>query len=258
MTDDRKIEVHAIIIAWSGWIEAAQSICAAIEPVVDNLSTIWSDAQPEDQTGPGEWIRVPNEQFFGPKLSKGLDVASGQHVLLIHADTKCDDWARLVRRCKAAFVSYPEIGVWAPAIENTFWAPEVVALSRLPGKLGLHTAAHTDGIIVAFSPEIVQRLSELGPENNNLGWGVDHAAVAYTRCKGKLVVYDPDVSVWHNPSTGYNGKEAEWQMQSFLTQLSATERDQISLLQGYVRDRRRKLKRKRSNFRSLLKRLSLS
>lgn len=246
------IQLHAVIIAWPGWIEAARSIAAAVQPAVDGLTVVWSDREAEEQTGPGDWVRVPNDHFFGPKMARGMQAAAGQHLLLIHADTQCDDWPRLAERCRAAFLAHSDIGLWAPEIDHTYWDPKVVAMSSLPGELGLQTVAQTDGIVAAFSPDVMERLAELAPETNNLGWGLDHAAVAFARCKGKLVVRDPHVAIRHHPSTGYDDAEARQQMAEFLERLTAAERDQFMLLEGYANNRRKELRRKRSLLQRLL------
>ncbi|KAJ57499.1 hypothetical protein ACMU_03050 [Actibacterium mucosum KCTC 23349] len=230
--------VHAVLIAWNDKIEDARAIGAQLLPVVDRLTTVWSDPGHKDQTGPGEWIRTSHKEFFGPKMAVALEACHGDILLLVHADTHCDDWAKLVAACRNDFANLSELGVWSPVIRDTYWHQEDVLVGSIRGHPQLRSIAQTDGIVTAFGPHVVERLKALDCRSNNLGWGIDHAAVAFTRVSNGFVVQNQDVVVLHELGSGYDNSEASVQMRRFLGQLTPQEQDQIAMLEGYAQRQR--------------------
>lgn len=240
--------IHAVIISWLGKHDQARAIAAALGPAIARLSIIASHPEAVPPAGPGIWRFLPDEQFFGPKFAAALaDTRPDEILLLIHADTEFDDWPALVQHCHQAFDTVAGLAVWAPDFTWTPYDTASVALPAdpaLPG--GLIPVAQTDGIIAAFSPAVQQRLSELDCAGNNLGWGIDWAALGWAFSHGQPVLRDTRLVVTHRKGRSYGSAEARAQMSRFLGTLTPAERIQIRLLHSYIR-RQSALRRSRLN-----------
>ena len=126
------LRVHAVIIGWEGKNDRARAIAILLEPVVSKLTVVYSNAAETDLTGPGDWLRVPNADFFGRKFYRAIEVFDGDIFLLVHADTDYADWPGLVHRCTHCFTALPQLGVWSPDFTYTFWGTQDVANLPLP------------------------------------------------------------------------------------------------------------------------------
>lgn len=231
--------IHVFIIGWEGKLDRARDIAAAIVPFIPRVTVVYSQASETDVDGPGEWLRVPNADFFGKKFSRCLDAFTGGTFLLIHADTDFHDWGQLVRRCVAAFAELPNLGVWSPEISHTWWRTSTVELLPVSGMPGLISVAQTDGIVFALAPRVVDRLRQFDYSVNNLGWGIPLAAVVYARTAGLMICRDMTLSVSHDTSRGYRDEAAAAQMRAFQEQFTLVELDQLILLRSYATTRRR-------------------
>ena len=223
------LRMHAVIIGWEGKNDRARAIAASLAPAVSKLTVVYSNAAESDLTGPGDWLRVPNADFFGRKFHRAIEGFEGDIFLLVHADTDYADWPDLVRRCTHCFTALPTLGVWSPDFTYTYWGQQDVANLPLPVD-GLVTVTQTDAIVLALAAPVARRLQQLDCGTNNLGWGIDHAAAAFARTTGHLVVRDQTILVHHDTSRGYMSEEAATQMWAYLAQLTLAERD-IVLLQ---------------------------
>lgn len=227
--------IHAAIISWQGKHSQARRIADAIKGVVDlRLSVVASHPEPGMVTAPGDWHFVPNSHFFGPKCALALAATKPNEILLlIHADTDFNDWQRLVARCVTAFEAVPNLAVWAP---DFTWTPYPLPVARVPGGRVrgddgmLVPVLHTDGIVVAFAPAAQDRLRALDCASNNLGWGIDWAAIGWAYSHGYLVLRDTAICVTHQRSRSYGPAEAVSQMQQFFNGLGEVDRIQIALL----------------------------
>ena len=231
------LRVHAVIIGWEDKNDRARAIAALLEPVVSKLTVVYSNAAETDLTGPGDWLRVPNADFFGRKFYRAIEAFDGDIFLLVHADTDYADWPALVRRCTHCFTALPQLGVWSPDFTYTPYPTIDVALLPLPLE-GLVTVAQTDGIVFALSAPVVDRMAQLEEKGNNLGWGIDRAAAACARTTGRLVVRDQTLLVRHDISRGYMGEAAGEQMWAYLAQLTLAERDMLLMSQSHFRAQR--------------------
>lgn len=228
------LRIHVFIIGWEGKLERARAIATALAGMAPRVTVVYSNAAEMDVDGPGEWVRVPNTDFFGRKFRRCLDLFEGDIFLLIHADTDFSDWPALVQRCKDSFAAIPEMGVWAPDFTNTHWTTPKVTILPVDRLAGLVSVAQTDGIVFAMPKPVIARLRRLDYDDNNMGWGIDFAAIAYARTTGMLVCRDMTLTVGHEQSRGYRGAAAAEQMRQFYTQLSDAERDQVHLLGSYI------------------------
>ena len=217
-------DLHVAIVSWDGMFPAAHKIATALEIVGGPVTTIYSNASGQPETGPGRWIGVPQSDYFGRKLARVLDsVAPDQAMLLIQADARCDDWPGLVRRCKAVLARDPGIGIWSPKIDNTAFPTMLASLGRRSDD-GLIEVMQTDAIVLGMVPSVVDRLRTLDFGANNLGWGVDWAAICAARTHDLVAVSDVSVKVAHPKSRGYETTQAEQGMRAFLDQLTPEER----------------------------------
>jgi hypothetical protein len=71
--DRRKPEIHAAIISWDGYGDAARQIAGAVAPCVTSLRVIYSNRAEAQETGPGDWIAVANTDFFGAKFHRAIE-----------------------------------------------------------------------------------------------------------------------------------------------------------------------------------------
>ena len=245
------LRMHAVIIGWEGKNDRARAIAASLAPAVSKLTVVYSNAAESDLTGPGDWLRVPNADFFGRKFHRAIEGFEGDIFLLVHADTDYADWPDLVRRCTHCFTALPTLGVWSPDFTYTPYPTIDVALLPLPLE-GLVTVAQTDGIVFALSASVVERMKQLEEKGNNLGWGIDRAAAAFARTTGRLVVRDQTLLVRHDMSRGYMGEAAGEQMWAYLAQLSLAERDMLLLSHSHFGSQRQNRTSRYQRLRRLL------
>lgn len=232
-------QVHVVVISWQGRGDAARAIAAAVAPVADGLSVVYSNAAEQPEAGPGDWVQVPNSAYFGPKFEAALaHTPPGAVLLLIHADATCDDWPAVVARCRSAYARHQRLGVWAPEVGATPYRTEWVGLLPQPGEPTLVSVMQTDAIVFALAPAVLQRLRGMDYACNNLGWGIDWVAVAHALCSGYLVLRDTALHVAHTRGSGYDTQAADAQMRAFLAQLTMPERNMVALLKQNIAARR--------------------
>lgn len=219
--------LHVAIVSWDGMRAAATAIAGALTGVAGRVSVVYSNAADVDEAGPGDWVHVPQSEYFGHKFKVLLDrVQPDEAMLLIQADARCEDWPALVRRCLEVAGAHDRLGIWSPSITGTPFPNNAVATGFSPGA-DLAEVLQCDGIVLALMPPVLERLRRLDFSMNNLGWGIDWAAIVFARSMGLLVVRDLACRVEHPPSRGYDAKAAEQQMSAFLWQLAPDERAQF-------------------------------
>ncbi|MBD8078941.1 hypothetical protein [Cellulosimicrobium arenosum] len=233
-------EIDAFIIAWTGRGESARTVATAIEPVVRSLTVVYSNQDDERWDGPGEWVAVPDDWFYGPKfaetLRRQLERDDPGVMLQVQADATCEDWPALVTRCAETFGSRERLAVWAPDVSFTPLPLRVTHLADAGQHL--HHVALVDGIVWALSADAVVRLARHDYGINNVGWGIDWAAACYARATGREVLLDSTVHVTHPASRGYRTDDAEKQMETFLDQLDDDEQAARELVGGFLAPRR--------------------
>ena len=231
--------VTAALVSWRGMHDPAAAIATALDGVLDGLTVIYSNPEGREETGAGTWVQAAEEDFFGRKFQAlAAQVPPGNAMLLIQADASCDDWPGLARRWAQMLARHPGIGVWTPQIDNTAYPFSLTAKRQWPQD-GLCDVVQTDGIVLGIAPAVLDRLRALDYSQNNLGWGIDWAAVAFCGTQGLAVVGDPTVRVSHPASRGYADDAARWQMEAFFTQLTDEENRIRSDLLRNLRQHRR-------------------
>jgi len=222
--------MQVVVISWEGHLTKALEIATAMTKEVETVTVVHSEAGVTNFTAPSQIniVSVPNTYFFGQKFKVALDLDPEAALLLIQADATSDDWGGLLSRFRHMLSLHP-IGVWAPDIHHTSWVTNKVRLRDLSDD-GLIQVTQTDAIVIGLSPKIVKKLSLMNFEENNLGWGVDWAAIVSSIAAGLLVVRDPSIRVGHVAGSGYDHRAASSQQEKFLRQLNDAELAILSLL----------------------------
>ena len=231
--------MHCFIISWQGYRDRALDIASKIHHQVDRLTVVYSNEAGEDESGPGTWVGVPNDWFYARKFETCLDrLGDNEPMLLIQADASSDDWPGLAALCTSAMRERPEIGIWSPQIDSTFWEDDRVGIAWSVDETILFVA-QPDGIVFAYSAAVAHRLRGLNYPDNKLGWGIDWLATCFCYVNNMLVVRDRSVVVGHAAGSGYSHAEATDQMTRFLTQMTTQEQIMHRLLGAFAFDRAR-------------------
>lgn len=239
------MKLHTVIISWQGQEENAKHIADCVAGHTDFLSVIYSNAENQDQTGSGNWHKVPNDWFYGKKFHQALQLNQGDIHLQIQADARSNDWPNVLRHCKQTFISTPNVGVWTTETDHTPWPTKRVSICPYPHNPDLLLVTQTDGIVWALSRQLIQWLAKMDYDSNNLGWGMDWAAAAHAYSNNLLVVRDTRVLINHPVGRGYGKEEARKQMDLFLLQLTPTEVSVKKLLECWIESTRSREKNSR-------------
>ncbi len=227
-------DIQILIISWANQHQNAASIAVAVRSIVQDVAIVYSDPDPSLSI-PAECplIRRPDNLFFGDKFKACLDAYRSDLMLVIHADCTCDDWAGLVRKCRAAMSAYARIGVWAPLIDYTGFSLARTRIGEIPA-CGLSLVAHTDSIVFAMPRPVIERMQAAAYEQNVYGWGIGWLAVAHAYANRKYAVVDRSISVRHPRPRGYSSGDAAKQREEFLQQMLPEEVIQYRLLQSHM------------------------
>lgn len=221
--------IHANILAWTGWEEAAAVIEAALDGHADRISVVYS--VPDDGPAvPEHWHRVDYECFFGCKFAYALDIHDDGVLLQIQADASSEDWPGLIARVRDVFTRHPDTGMWGPDIDYSAWSLEKSWVQDFDATDSLYSVRRTDGIVWALSQQVVERLREADYSANRLGWGIEGMAIGYCYSHGLLVLKDMSIHIDHPKGTGYGANEALAQSEAFSKQLTYHERLALKLI----------------------------
>ena len=220
--------LHVNILSWVGFEEKARIIEDAVRPHADQVSVVYSvpDNPPDIPTS---WTTVDYECFFGCKFRHALDLHDTGVMLQIQADAHIDDWAHLIARCRKAFDTISDLGVWGPDVDYTMFTTDKVRISDFDTANSLVSVRQTDGIVWAMSEPVISRLRKADYSANRLGWGIDSMAIAFAYANNMLVLRDTSLLVHHPKGKGYGREEAAEQFSSFLEQMTPQERIQMTI-----------------------------
>ena len=225
--------MNIFIISWEGKYEQAKFIADKLSYLNDKLYVIYSNNDGIEEKGSGKWIKVPNEFYFGMKFKTALDWNHDESMLIIHADAETDNWRELIVSSEDV-ENDSEIGVWAPDVDYTPWHRDLVTVSENK-EIGISFVAQTDGIILFLANKVVKRLKLMNYEPNNLGWGIDWAAICFSYVNNLFVIKDNKIKVTHKKGAGYDSDEANYQMINFLNNnLTSQEKLMYSLLNSSI------------------------
>lgn len=219
MSADQQAQIQAFIVSWTGQSDNARLIASQLAPSFPDICTIYSNKDDTTETGPGIWVKVPDDYFFGRKFREIAKRFTGTHCFIITADVSCHDWLKATGSLRAAIAQFgDDMGVWSPKIDHSGMS---IAKNELTRVAGTHykVMTYSDSIVWCLSKELMEKMMALDFECNNLGWGVDRAASLITHAQNKLVVFDDSVEINHPPSRGYSNDAAKRQLSVFFRQI---------------------------------------
>jgi hypothetical protein len=230
------LKIHAIIFCWPGKVPDAQRICASISTSAEKVTVIDASTDPLGTVTNCEWIRISPDAYFGHQFVHALRVFEHDVMLQIQADASHPDWGAVVKTCRQRFEAMPELGIWAPDIDFTTWPTRRVKLFDT-GDPELVGVVQSDCIVWALKRPVVEYLKKFDYSNNNLGYGIDWAAIAHCYANKALVLRDLSLRVLHPQGSGYDREEAHRQMWGFLHQMARPDRVQFALLWSFLSGR---------------------
>jgi hypothetical protein len=220
--------LHVNILAWVGHEEKARIIEEAVRPHADQVSVIYSvPAEPPDF--PQTWTQVDYACFFGCKFREALALHKTGTMLQIQADAHIDNWGQLISRCRDAFDTIPDLGVWGPDVDYTMFTTDKVFISEFDRDKSLISVRQTDAIVWAISETVIERMGQADYSGNRLGWGIDSMAIAFAYANNMLVLRDTSLLVSHPKGMGYGQDEATQQLNWFLEQMTPQEKIQMKI-----------------------------
>jgi hypothetical protein len=235
--------MHVFVISWKDQHQNAVKIVAALLPVVESLTLVYSDPNPKLRFKlPCQVIQRPDHLFWGDKFTACLEQFHDDIMLIIQADASCDNWAGLVTSCKNLMHTNPQVGLWAPQIE---WSPYDVSITQVAAvpDSTLRMVVQTDGIVLGMSRQVVNRLKQADLSYNTYGWGIDQLATAFAYANNMMAVVDTAIKVQHPKSRGYPEDEAGLQWQQFMSkEMTAQEKILHKLLFAHLMTQNRKHK----------------
>jgi hypothetical protein len=225
--------LHTFIISWPGQEAKAKFIYESILDFSDYVTLIHAGDTLPDILTMKDVIFESGAAYYGQKFKRCLELNLGDTLFIISADASCEDWPFCLSQCRLFFDTYNNPGIWAPDINFTPWTDDRVILFRDP-QTTYAIVAQTDAIVWGISRPVISRLKSLNYDENNFGWGIDWAAIAYAFTNNLLVVRDYGVKVLHPKGSGYSRDDANISMNKFLSQLTLIEKSQITLLSNFT------------------------
>jgi hypothetical protein len=224
-----RCSLHAFVLCWPGREAAAHDIAGALAGTADHLTVLYKNDTGQDESGPGDWRRIPSERYYGWQFQESLRLNRGDIMLHVQADAIHSDWLNVARRCRQTFEANRGLGIWSPNVYHSWYIPELTQVSP-PRPDGVADVTCTDGVVWALSSALVERLRRLDFSENNIGWGLGEAAAALAVTNDMGVVMDLELEVIHPKGSGYDRTKALAQAKSFSTQLSASQQAYISTI----------------------------
>lgn len=231
--------IHIFIISWRGQHEQAATIATSLHGSADKLTIIYSDPDGEPASlETFSLVRRSDTLYWADKFQACLENCADDEVMLvIHADCRCDDWPRLIARCRSAFEHFAEVGVWAPRITGTPWRLERTRIKRISDS-DYSVVAHTDGLVFALNPALYARMRQADYSGNIYGLGIDWLFLCAAYARGMTALIDEAVVVRHPVTRGYSTKQAREQKRAFLKRMTSEELKAYSRLKTHMRPRR--------------------
>lgn len=223
---DKPERIHAIVVCWPGKEASAHSIAAAIVNSVDRLTVLYKNDTGIDETGAGEWVRFPNEWYYGRQFQHCLNQCDGDAMLQIQADAAFDNWPLLVERFRWALAKVPETGIWTPNLYHTWYTPNLTEICKILGD-ELSSVIVSDGVVWGLRRPVIDRMLALDYSRTSIGWGIAEAAAAISNRDGRIVVMDNTLLVDHPRGSFYDRSEALTQSNAFVAQLSLPEQSYV-------------------------------
>lgn len=230
------MRIHALIFCWPGKVDNARHIAQQVREHVDRVTVIDASQSGGERSERFEWRDVDPGFYYGSKFREALNAFDGDVMLQIQADATHDDWPTLVAACRQAFAAQPALGIWSPDVWFTLFPTDRVALFQIDDS-PLTVVAQSDCIVWALARPVIERMGRYDYSDNNLGWGIDWAAISYCFANKLLVTRDRSCRIAHPASRGYDSETAMKLMAGFIAQMTPDEQVQHILLQGFIATR---------------------
>jgi hypothetical protein len=255
------MKISAFIICWPGKEKNAQYIAKCIFKYVDQLVTIYSTKDNSLVSGAGKWVKVPDEWYYGKKFKKTLELNKCDSMIHIHADAYSDNWIKLVKNFKQSINLFPNLGIWMPKEKIKLFDSSNIFHRRFKNtkKINFNSildiipkveinnktietnrfifSCQTDTTIWAITKKVISRLKKINYNFNNLGWGIDSFALAYSYSNNLLVIRDNSSTFKHDffkkRISNYSHANALIQMNYFFKQLTLQEKIILKLANDF-------------------------
>lgn len=221
------------IISWPGFEENAAEVLTQVSEKGDPVFVLHNG----EVLGRGHhsnsncWIQFSSDSYFAQKFKWATENIKADALLFIVADTWYGNWGNLVERCRKAFDSLPEVDVWAPVVDETWWNTEKIVINAdLPSAV-LQNVIAVDSIVWALSARVVAEMTKLDYSDSTFGWGIEVVCAAIARCNGGLVVRDTELEVAHRRGTTYSAELANEEGQRFYKQLPPAYQAMVSIIE---------------------------
>lgn len=226
----RRDQFHILVFCWPRVIPNVLEICRQLEHFDGRKTVIDASPGPAPTVTAGwDWVKIHPDSYYGSQFEAALARMNEEACLLIVGDMESPDWVAAATVCSDRLDAFPTIGVWSAEVDNTAWPTQATRIRAIPDT-EMQIVRQTDCCVWALRRPIVARLRQLTFGMNNLGWGIDWAAMAICFGNGMVAVRDPKVMIHHPPGTHYQGGEATAQMNRFLDQLNEGEKALVQLL----------------------------
>ena len=226
--------IAVAIISWPEFEKQAIEICDEIVGQADSLVVLHDGPRGHNAGNSHNWIQFPSQSFLGPKFEWALENTTSDALLFIVADTWSEDWGSLVERCRYSFSSDPDIAVWAPIVDETWWNTEKIVINNELRTDGLQNVIAVDSIVWALSSQVVTEMKKLDYSSSRFGWGIEVVCAAIARCQGKLVVRDTRLEVGHRRGTTYSTELANEEGQEFYRQLTPVYQAMAAVIEEFA------------------------
>ena len=226
--------LQIFVISWCGQHENAMKIADSFKPSSVLVTIIFSDPNPAFSFNfKYHAIKRPNHLFWGDKFKACLDECKSSSMLIIHADCFYHNWLELYEKCFLVITKYPNIGAWAPEVNNTFYDLKKTSIAAI-NKTTLDIVAHTSGTIFCLTKKVIDRMRRAEYEENVYGWGIGWMFISYLYSHDMIAVVDRSIKVEHSKLSGYNHSDADYYRRLFLNQLSISEFTQYLTLNSFI------------------------
>ena len=206
------LKPHIFVVRWPSVSDNVADIISGLQGLPGRKTVLDKTDLPTSSSAGWEHMRIAEDSFYGRQFELALRLFDGDVFVFIAGDAQCSDWNQLVTSCLERFEHMPQLGVWSPEIDNTGWSTDRVAMGH--GRdYAVKIVAQTDSIVWALSPSILARLRQLDLVSNNLGWGIDWAAIAIAYSTGKIAIRDTRVGIHHPAGRAYSPDVALQQME---------------------------------------------
>jgi len=229
-----------VILCWPSFEAAAQETQRQILETGVPCHVIYSESHVKESAVPipGDWVKIPDDWFYGRKLKFVLEFFNFDTLLQVQADATHGDWGLVVKRLHSAFNEPKEyqIGVWAPDVDYTFWKSPCVDVGR-DARTSLRFVMQTDTTCWALAGDVQKFLRSTPLVLNNTGWGVDWAATAFAYTTGKSVCRDETLTITHPKGSNYGRGDAALLEARYIGSLPVPLQVQIKILNELARAR---------------------